>query len=59
VLAGTIMSYCHTCGGMDNIDLVFHPNCANIMRQNVDSSCLGLSALAAATTCSTSCGSTR
>ena len=30
---GTIMSYCHTCGGMDNIDLVFHPNCANIMRQ--------------------------
>jgi hypothetical protein len=44
---GTIMSYCHTCGGMDNIDLVFHPNCANIMRQNVDASCLGLSALAA------------
>jgi hypothetical protein len=43
---GTIMSYCHTCGGMDNIDLVFHPVCANFMRQAVDSSCLGLSALA-------------
>jgi hypothetical protein len=44
---GTLMSYCHLCGGMDNIDLVFHPVCANIMRQAVNSSCLGLSALAA------------
>jgi hypothetical protein len=44
---GTLMSYCHTCGGMDNIDLEFHPVCANIMRQSVNSSCLGLSALAA------------
>ena len=44
---GTIMSYCHTCGGMDNIDLEFHPVCANIMRAAVNSSCLGLSALAA------------
>jgi len=43
---GTIMSYCHTCGGMDNIDLEFHPVCANIMRTAVNSSCLGLSALA-------------
>lgn len=43
---GTIMSYCHTCGGMDNIDLEFHPVCANVMRQAVNSSCLGLSALA-------------
>ena len=43
---GTIMSYCHLCGGMDNITLVFHPVCANIMRQAVDASCLGLSALA-------------
>jgi len=44
---GTLMSYCHLCGGMDNIDLRFHPVCANIMRQAVNSSCLGLSALAA------------
>lgn len=44
---GTIMSYCHTCGGMDNIDLYFHPVCANVMRASVNSSCLGLSALAA------------
>jgi hypothetical protein len=42
---GTIMSYCHTCGGMDNIDLEFHPVCANIMRQSINSSCLGSSAL--------------
>lgn len=42
---GTIMSYCHTCGGMDNIDLEFHPVTANIMRQAVNSSCLGQSAL--------------
>ncbi len=40
------MSYCHVCGGMDNIDLYFHPVCANHMRQSVNSSCLGLSALA-------------
>ena len=38
---GTIMSYCHGCGGMDNIDLRFHGQVANIMRQNVESSCLG------------------
>ena len=43
---GTIMSYCHTCGGLSNIDLEFHPVCANIMRQNVNTSCLGESALA-------------
>lgn len=43
---GTIMSYCHTCGGMSNIDLEFHPVCANVMRQTVNASCLGLSALA-------------
>ncbi len=42
---GTIMSYCHTCGGMDNIDLDFHPVTANIMRAAVNGSCLGLSAL--------------
>lgn len=43
---GTIMSYCHTCGGMDNIDLYFHPVTANIMRGAVNSSCLGRSELA-------------
>jgi len=43
---GTIMSYCHTCGGMDNIDLHFHQKIANIMRQSVQASCLGDSALA-------------
>jgi len=42
---GTIMSYCHTCGGMDNIDLEFHPVCANIMRSEVTSSCLEDAAL--------------
>jgi len=43
---GTIMSYCHTCGGMDNIDIYFHPVTANIMRAAVNSSCLGRSELA-------------
>lgn len=45
---GTIMSYCHTCGGMDNIDLNFHPVVANVLRQRVASSCLGNSSLGAA-----------
>lgn len=43
---GTIMSYCHTCGGMSAITLEFHPVTANIMRNAVNSSCLGRSALA-------------
>lgn len=42
---GTIMSYCHVCGGMSNIDLEFHPVCSNVMRQSVNASCLGQSAL--------------
>jgi hypothetical protein len=44
---GTIMSYCHTCGGMNAIDLEFHPVTANIMRGAVNASCLGRSELAA------------
>ncbi|MEM9378794.1 MAG: M12 family metallo-peptidase [Planctomycetota bacterium] len=43
---GTIMSYCHTCGGMDNIDIAFHPEVSNRMRQRVDASCLGDAAMA-------------
>lgn len=43
---GTIMSYCHTCGGMNAIDLRFHPVTANIMRGAVNASCLGRAALA-------------
>jgi hypothetical protein len=42
---GTIMSYCHACGGMANIDLYFHPVTANIMRQSVNASCLDDAAL--------------
>lgn len=44
---GTIMSYCHVCGGMSNIDLRFHPVCANVMRQTVNSSCLSSTGLPA------------
>ena len=44
---GTIMSYCHTCsGGLNNIDIEFHPFIANVMRTAVNSSCLGQSELA-------------
>ena len=39
---GTIMSYCHTCsGGTNNIDLNFHPVVSDIMRAEVNASCLG------------------
>ena len=39
---GTIMSYCHTCaGGTSNIDLHFHPVLADMMREEVNGSCLG------------------
>lgn len=38
---GTLMSYCHSCGGMNSVDLRFHPQVANIMRSRVDASCLG------------------
>lgn len=44
---GTLMSYCHLCaGGMNNIQLVFHPVVADVMRGAVNASCLGQSALA-------------
>jgi hypothetical protein len=44
---GTLMSYCHLCaGGMSNIDLVFHPFVANVMRGEIDTSCLDAAALA-------------
>lgn len=43
---GTLMSYCHLCaGGSNNIDLEFHPDVANIMRQSVNDSCLAQSGL--------------
>ena len=44
---GTIMSYCHSCGGMDNIDLRFHHVTANVMRSRVEASCLSDSRLSA------------
>lgn len=44
--SGTLMSYCHLCsGGMNNIVLEFHPVVANVMRNAVNSSCLGYSVL--------------
>ena len=43
---GTLMSYCHLCaGGMNNINLEFHPIVSNQMRSEVDSSCLTQSGL--------------
>lgn len=38
---GTIMSYCHTCGGMSAIDLAFHPYIATRIRTRIAASCLG------------------
>jgi hypothetical protein len=43
---GTLMSYCHLCGGMANIRLEFHPFIAEVMRSNVASSCLADATLA-------------
>ncbi len=38
---GTLMSYCHLCGGMFNIDLNFHSRVVTVIRNSVDSaSCL-------------------
>jgi hypothetical protein len=38
---GTIMSYCHLCtGGMTNIAPIFHPETAQVMRWEVQHSCL-------------------
>ena len=34
---GTIMSYCHSCGGMFNVDLQFHSRVIAVMRRSVDS----------------------
>ena len=38
---GTIMSYCHVCGGMSNVRPEFHPFVANSIRSAIGSSCLG------------------
>lgn len=39
--SSTLMSYCHTCaGGLNNVQLRFHPRNADIMRQRILSSCL-------------------
>jgi hypothetical protein len=44
---GTLMSYCHLCaGGLSMITPEFHPFVANVMRNNVNSSCLGQSSIA-------------
>jgi hypothetical protein len=38
---GTIMSYCHLCGGgMSNITTFFHPTVVNVMRTEAENSCL-------------------
>ena len=43
---GTLMSYCHVCGGMNQIDLEFHPFIAQELRDGVAGSCLASSFLA-------------
>ena len=43
---GTLMSYCHVCGGMANIRLEFHPFVAERIRSRVATSCLSDALLA-------------
>ncbi len=39
--SGTIMSYCHLCGGgMNNVSPYFHPECVNVMRARAAQSCM-------------------
>ena len=42
---GTIMSYCHVCGGMANLRLRFHPFVAQEIRDEISTSCLSTAAL--------------
>jgi hypothetical protein len=44
---GTIMSYCHLCGGMSNVRLDLHPHVAQEVRDLVAGSCLPPPALPA------------
>lgn len=43
---GTLMSYCHLCGGMANMRLEFHPFIAQEIRAEIESSCLSDALLA-------------
>lgn len=52
---GTIMSYCHGCsGGMNNIQLVFHPQNKSIMRAAAEASCIPILCEAPSNYCPTS-----
>lgn len=43
---GTLMSYCHLCGGIANVTLEFAPKVANEMRLGVNASCVAPQILA-------------
>ena len=43
---GTIMSYCHLCGGIQNMAVNFHPVVRDVIRTGAESSCLQLAGAA-------------
>merc|ERR1712086_734027 len=36
---GTVMSYCHLCGGMENINMNFHPRAIEKLKSTLNANC--------------------
>lgn len=56
---GTIMSYCHLCGGgMNNVSPYFHQECVNVMRSRAQASCMAFFCTQPTTYCTANPNST-